>query len=86
MAMFTNFVLYVSYLKEEKAKIQWFLNCFLASYKERTEFDNLKTMDEVLGKVKLCYQKFRTKSESGKLWKNKKGARVGGGVKRKKPY
>ena len=42
VANFMNLLRYVPYLKEDKDKIQRFLNILPASYKERIEFDNSK--------------------------------------------
>ena len=49
----TNLLRYVPYIREEKAKVQRFLNCFPAVYKEKIEFDNLKNMDEAVRKARL---------------------------------
>ena len=53
---FTNMLRYVPYIREEKAKVQRFLNCLPAVYKEKIEFGNPKSMDEVVRKAILCYQ------------------------------
>ena len=47
---FTNLLLCVPYIREEKAKVQLFLNLLDTIYKERIEFDNPKTMDEAVHK------------------------------------
>ena len=41
--------------------------------KERLEFDNPKTMGEVIQKACLCYQQNRQKEDGGKRWTDKKG-------------
>ena len=53
---FTNLLRYVPYILEEKEKVQRFLNYLPTLYKEKIEFDNPKTMDEVVRKARLCYQ------------------------------
>ena len=68
---FTNLLLYVPYIIEDKEKLQRFLNFLHTIYKERIEFDNLKMMDEVVLKAILCYQEFKGKMEQGKNWLNK---------------
>ena len=68
---FTNLLSYVPYICEEKAKVQRFLNYLPAVYKEKIEFDNPKTMDEVVRKSRLCYQQFKGRGEHGKSWVNK---------------
>lgn len=70
LAKFKNLLRYVRYMKEEKTKVQRLLNCLLASYKEKIEFYNLKLMDEVVTKVRLCYKKFMNRSGGGKSSKN----------------
>jgi len=52
---FTNLLRYFPYLKEEKSKVQWFLNFSPKVYKDQIKFDNPKTMDEAVMKAKLCY-------------------------------
>ena len=52
---FTNMLWHVPYICKEKEKVQMFLNCLPAVYKEKIEFDNAKTMDEVVRKARLCY-------------------------------
>jgi len=56
VAKFTNLLRYIPYIKEEKAKVQQFVNCLPTFYKEWIKFDNPKTMDEVVRKARLCYQ------------------------------
>ena len=68
---FTNLLRYVPYIREEKEKVQRFLNFFPVVYKEKIEFDNPKTMDEAVRKARLCYQQFKGKNEHGKSWINK---------------
>ena len=75
---FTNLLRYVPYIREEKAKLQRFLNCFPAVYKEKIEFDNARTMEEAVRKARLYYQQFKGKGEHGKGWVKK------GEIKRRK--
>lgn len=53
---FKNLLLYVPYIKEEKDKLHIFLNHLPEPYEERIEFENPKSMDEVVRKARLCYQ------------------------------
>ena len=80
VAKFTNLIWYVTYIKEEKAKIQWFLNYLHTSYKERIEFDHPKSMDEAIRKARLCYQQFKNRKEGGNSWKNKDRSKEGGNL------
>jgi len=50
--------------------------------RERIEFDNPKTMDEVIRKARLCYQQSKQKGEGfGKRWADKKSSRMNVGTK-----
>ena len=50
---------FVPYIKEEKVKVQRFLRYLPQDYKDRIEFDNPKTLDEVLRKARLCYEQYK---------------------------
>ena len=52
---FLDLLRFVPYIKEEKVKVQSFLSCLPQAYKDIIEFDNLKTLDEVLRKARLCF-------------------------------
>ena len=47
---------YVSYIKEEKVKIQQFLGCLPPSFWDRIEFNMPKALDTTLHKAQLCYE------------------------------
>jgi len=53
---FKSLLRYVPYIHEEKAKVQQLVNSLPLFMKERLEYDNLKTMDEVIEKARICYQ------------------------------
>ena len=53
---FLDLLRFVPYIKEEKVKVQRFLSCLLEAYKDTIEFDNPKTLDEVLRKARLFYE------------------------------
>ena len=53
---FLDLLRFVPYIKEEKVKVQRFLSCLPQAYKEIFEFDNPKTLDEVLRKARLCFE------------------------------
>jgi hypothetical protein len=53
---------YVPYLREEKEKVQRFMSCLPQAYKDKIEFLNPKTMDEVIRHAKLCYTQFKQRS------------------------
>jgi len=50
----------VPYIKEEKGKIQRFISGFLVSFKDNIEFDELRSLEEAIRKLKYCYEKSNT--------------------------
>ena len=81
---FTKLLHYVPYIREEKAKVQGFLNYLPTIYKEGIEFDNPKTMDVIVCKAWLCYQQFKGRNDQVKNWQNKEKWKVEGSTKRSK--
>eukprot|EP00253_Pinus_taeda_P011207 PITA_11207 len=70
---FTSLLRYVPYIREEKAKVQRFVSSLPPYMRERTEFDNPKSMVEVIRKVRICYQQSKQKGEAaGRKWNEKK--------------
>lgn len=49
--------------------------------KERLEFENPKTMHEVIWKARIFYQQNRPKGDGGKRWSDKKGIKFYSGSK-----
>jgi len=43
--------------------------------KERLEFDNPKTMDELICKARICYQQNKQKEDMSKRWNDKRGSK-----------
>eukprot|EP00253_Pinus_taeda_P009984 PITA_09984 len=79
---FTSLVRYVPYIREEKAKVKIFVSSLPPYMRERIEFDNPKSMDEVIRKARICYQQSIQKGETaGKKWNEKKGFRPMGNSK-----
>ena len=56
---FLELLRFVPYIKEEKMKVQRFLSYLPQDYKDRIEFDNPKTLDEVPRKARLCYEQYK---------------------------
>ena len=56
---FLDLLWFVPYIKGEKVKVQRFLSCLPQSYKDWIEFDNPKTLDEMLRKSRLCFEKYK---------------------------
>eukprot|EP00253_Pinus_taeda_P013893 PITA_13893 len=70
---FTSLLRYVPYIREEKAKVQRFVSNLPPYMRERIEFDNPKSMDEVIRKVRIYYQQSKQKGEAaGRKWNEKK--------------
>jgi len=70
---FTSLLRCVPYIREEKAKVQWFVSGLPLFMKERLDFDNPKTMDEVIRKARIYYQQNKPKGDMSKRWADKKG-------------
>ena len=51
---FLSLLIYVPYIIDEKPKIQRLLRCLLASFKDRIEFDNPRTLEEAMRKDDFC--------------------------------
>ena len=73
---FTPLMRCVPYIWEEREKVQRFISNLPLFMKEHLEFDNPKTMDEVIRKPHLCYQQNRQKRDGGKRWNGKKGVNL----------
>eukprot|EP00253_Pinus_taeda_P012017 PITA_12017 len=76
---FTSLLHYVPYIKEEKAKVQRFVNSLPSYIRERIEFDNPRTMDEAIRKARICYQQSKQKGDtSNERWNEKRSSRMVG--------
>ena len=53
---FLSLLRYVPYIIDEKPKIQLVLSCLPTRFKDRIEFDNLKTLEEAMRKANFCYE------------------------------
>ena len=76
---------YVSYLNNEKAKVQQFFSGFPLEFRGRIEYDEARSLEEVIGKIKNCYEQSKHKNESQHGWKGKDKGRGKWHPKRKKP-
>ena len=54
---FLEFLRYVPYLKEDRAKIQRFISGFSVVFKDKIEFEEPRSLEEVIHKLKHCYEK-----------------------------
>jgi len=53
---FLELLRYVPYLKDEKAKIQVFMSGLPTKYGEQIEFDDPRSLEEDVRKLKHCYE------------------------------
>jgi len=56
---FLELLWYVPYLKEEKAKIERFTSGLLISFKDMIEFDESRSLEEAIQKLKHCYEQLK---------------------------
>ena len=61
---FLELLRYVPYLKDEKAKIQRFMSELPISFKDRIEFDEPRSLEEAIQKLKHCYEKSKHRSKT----------------------
>eukprot|EP00253_Pinus_taeda_P007271 PITA_07271 len=79
---FTSLLRYVPYIREEKAKVQRFVSSLPPYMREIIEFDNPKSMDEVIRKARICYQQSKQKGETAnRKWSEKKKFKLAGNFK-----
>ena len=64
------------YLRDEKAKIQCFINFLPQAYQNILEFANTKTPDKTIRKEKLYYGHFKWSEEKSKNWQAKKKEKI----------
>eukprot|EP00253_Pinus_taeda_P030224 PITA_30224 len=67
---------YVPYLTYEKAKVHRFVNVLPLTFRDRIEYDEPWSLEEVIGKLKLCYEQSKHKNESQQGWKEKDKGKV----------
>ena len=53
---FLELLRYVSYLMEENAKIQRFISGLPVAFKDRIEFDESRSAEEDIRKLRNCYE------------------------------
>jgi len=69
---FLSLLRYVTYIIDEKPKIQRFLSCLPVVFRDRIEYDNPTTLEEVMRKAHLCYDLNRNKRDNVPNWKFKR--------------
>jgi len=61
---FSELLRNVPYLKEEKAKIQRFISGLPVAFKDRIEFDEPRSLEEAIRKLKHCHEQSRCITET----------------------
>lgn len=64
MTKFLELFRYVLYLKYEKAKFQEFVSGFPLEFRDQITYDEPQLLEEVIGKLKDCYEQQKRKNES----------------------
>ena len=61
---FLELLRYVPYLKEEKTKVQQFINMFSATFKDMIEFDDPRSLEDAIEKLNHFYEQPKHRSET----------------------
>ena len=69
MTKFLELLRYVSYLKDEKNKVQRFVCGMPLEFKDQIEYDEPRSLEEFIGKLKHYYEQSKCNTESKKGWK-----------------
>ena len=69
---FLELLKYVSFIKEETVKIQRYLSGLPSSIGDKIQYDDPKTMEEMIRRVKWLYEQQRGKCTFQKAWEDKK--------------
>jgi len=75
----------VLYLKDDKAKVQQFVKGFPLTFRDQIEYDEPRSIEEVIGKLKHFYERSKCKNESQKGWKGKDKVKGKWQLKRARP-
>ena len=59
---FLELMRYVPYIKDENVKVQRFISGLPQTYWNSIEFDEPKTLEDTIWKVRYCYEKFKNKT------------------------
>jgi len=65
---FLELLRYVPHLKEEKAKIERFPSGLSMAFKDTIEFDEPRSLEETLWKLKHCYKQSKYRTETKLYW------------------
>jgi len=53
---FLEILRYVMYLKDDKTKVQQFVSGFPLAFRDQIEYDELRSLEKVIGKLKHFYE------------------------------
>jgi hypothetical protein len=82
---FLELLKYVPFIKDETIKIQRYLSGLPSSICDKISYDDLKTMEETIRRVKFLYDQQGEKPTFRKAWENKKKFKVDHRKKGTKP-
>ena len=68
---FIELLMYVDFIKDEKVKIQIFLSEIPSFYSDKIQFDDSRTLEELIRKEKYIYEKNKGRQTSQKSWDEK---------------
>ena len=68
-SIFLELLRYVPCLKEDTAKILKFISGLSIVFKDRIEFDEPRSLEEAIKKLKHCYEESECRYETKKYWK-----------------
>ena len=69
---FLELMRYVPYIKDEKVKMKWFISGMPRSFRDKIEFDEPNTLEDIIRKARYCYEQFKNKTELHEDSKKKK--------------
>jgi len=72
---FLDFLRYLPYLKDEKDKVHSFVSGLPLTFTCWIEYDEARSLDEVIGNLKHCYELSKCKTKSQQGWKGKDKAK-----------
>jgi hypothetical protein len=68
---FLELLRYVPYIKDEKVKVQRIISGLPQTYRNRIEFNEPKTLEDTIRKVRYCYEQLGSQTEPREDWKKK---------------
>jgi hypothetical protein len=68
---FLELISYVSYIKDEKVKMERFMSGLPQSFQDIIEFDEPKILEDTIRKAMYCYEQFTNKTKPHEDWKKK---------------